>query len=154
VPKKEIGRTFKQLEKFLSGSREKNATGAMLHSLDTYENTNSTSAEALCGRYCSNLDFRHPVLMEKYSKLLAQRSSSVKDLAGRSPLSVAAACIFMTSHLMGEPKPSKDIALVAGVSDGTIKTAYRYLYQARDQLIDKEWLAPIGTGDMSRLPAN
>lgn len=121
----------------------------MMHSLDTYENTNSTSAEALCGRYCSNLDFLNSHQMEKVSKALAVKSSSVKDLAGRSPLSVAAACIFFTSHLMGDPKPSKDIASVAGVSDGTIKTAYKYLYQAREELVEASW-----GGDMDKLPAN
>jgi len=88
--------------------------------------------------------------MEKISKQLAEKSSSVKDLAGRSPLSVAAACIYMTSHLMGEPRSSKDIATVAGVSDGTIKTAYRFLYQARERLVEDGWKG----ADIEKLPTN
>ena len=57
--------------------------------------------------------------------------STVGDLAGRSPLSVAAACIYMASYLLGKPKTPKEISMVAGVSDGTIRTAYKYLYQER-----------------------
>lgn len=154
VSKKEIGRTFKQLEKFLQSNREANTSGSFMHSLDAYENTNSTSAEALCGRYCSNLAFVNAHQMEKISKALAGKSYSVKDLAGRSPLSVAAACIYMASHLMGDPRSTKDIASVAGVSDGTIKTAYKFLYQQRTSLVETSWLKPNGVGDIERLPAN
>ena len=116
--------------------------------------THSTSAEALCGRYCSNLGFLNAHQMEKISKALAAKSYSVKDLAGRSPLSVAAACIYMASHLMGDPRSTKDIATVAGVSDGTIKTAYKFLYHQRASLVETSWLKPNGVGDIERLPSN
>ncbi|KAJ1334172.1 transcription initiation factor TFIIB [Microdochium nivale] len=149
VSKKEIGRTFKALEKFLQSNQEANTSRSLLHSLKS-DNTTSTSAPQLCARYCSGLNFNNPHLMEKISKQLAEKSSSVKDLAGRSPLSVAAACIYMTSHLMGEPRSSKDIATVAGVSDGTIKTAYRFLYQARERLVESSWKG----ADVDKLPTN
>lgn len=154
VSKKEIGRTFKQLEKFLMTQREHDAANANLYSLDTYENTNSTGAEELCGRYCSQLNLRNPHQVEKYSRLLASKSSTVKDLAGRSPLSVAAACIYMICALLDDPRPSRDIATAAGVSDGTIKTAYKFLYQAKNDLIEKSWLKPDGPGNMAKLPTN
>lgn len=77
--------------------------------------------------------------------------STVGDLAGRSPLSVAAACIYMASHLLGKPKTPKEISNVAGVSDGTIRTAYKFLFQERERLIEPEWIAN-GKGDMSKLP--
>ena len=66
--------------------------------------------------------------------------ASIGDLAGRSPLSVAAACIYMTSHLLGKPKTAREIGQMAGVSDGTIRTAYKFLYQDREKLIEPEWL--------------
>lgn len=77
--------------------------------------------------------------------------SSVGDLAGRSPLSVAAACIYMASYLLGSPKSPKEIAAVAGVSDGTIRTAYKYLYGEREKIIEPEWIAN-GKGNMANLP--
>ncbi|KAI0892504.1 TFIIB-domain-containing protein [Annulohypoxylon nitens] len=153
VSKKEIGRTFKVLEKFLQSNREANTSGSFLM-VDTYEATATTGAAELCARYCNQLYFKNPHLMEKISKTLAEKSSSLKDLAGRSPLSIAAASIYMASHLMGEPKTSRDIASVAGVSDGTIRTAYRHMYPSREELIEKDWLAPKGAGQMNRLPPN
>jgi len=151
VPKKEIGRTFKMLEKFLQDDRNKHLVRPMDNGTPVPA-TSSTNATELCARYCAGLRFSNNHLMARISSELCEKSSSVKDLAGRSPLSVAAACIYMVSHLMGEGKTSKSIATVAGVSDGTIKTAYRFLYQARENLIAKEWLAKGGR--MERLPSN
>ncbi|KAJ8130690.1 hypothetical protein O1611_g2938 [Lasiodiplodia mahajangana] len=151
VPKKEIGRTFKLLEKFLQDDKNKSFTGTINQDAPP-PTLSATNATELCGRYCSGLRFRNNHLMARFSSELCEKSSSVRDLAGRSPLSVAAACIYMISHLMGESRSSKQIAAVAGVSDGTIKTAYRFLYQERATLIDDEWLAKGGRLD--RLPVN
>jgi len=151
VGKKDIGKVFKLLEAFLQKHKE-DATEGGLPTIQEY-NTGSTSAESLCARYCSQLGFRNVQRIENISRELAKNTTSVKDLAGRSPLSVAAACIYMASHLMNEPRTSKDIANVAGVSDGTIKTAYKFLYEYRNQLVLPEWLG-VGPnlGDMARLP--
>lgn len=86
------------------------------------------------------------------SKSIAENMIAKGVLAGRSPLSAAAACIYMASHLMGVPKTPKNIADVAGVSDGTIRTSYRLLYAKKEELIDEEWLKE-GKGDLKRLPA-
>lgn len=57
----------------------------------------------------------------------------------------------MASYLLGQPKTAKDISNIAGVSDGTIKTAYKYLYQDRERLIEPSWIAD-GKGNMDLLP--
>ncbi|KAI1334926.1 cyclin-like protein [Xylariaceae sp. FL0016] len=150
VPKKEIGRTFKALEKFLQQERQHNPSASL--NSDEVLKTNSTNATELCGRYCGGLRFTNTHIMTMISTELCEESSAVKDLAGRSPLSVAAACIYMVSHLMGEGRSSKNIAAIAGVSDGTIKTAYKFLYNARDTLIKPEWLRR--GGKIERLPIN
>jgi transcription initiation factor TFIIB len=152
VSKKEIGRVFKQLESFLMKIGDASGQPGDL-TRPNVVNTTSTSAEDLCARYCSQLGFLNAQKIENISKKLAEKTQGVSELAGRSPLSVAAACIYMASHLMGEARNSKDIASVAGVSDGTIKTAYRFLYNARDKLVEKEWIAD-GKGSMDSLPAN
>lgn len=84
---------------------------------------------------------------------LATKMTTVGDLAGRSPLSVAAACIYMASHLLGKPKSAKEISIVAGVSDGTIRTAYKFLYNDRENLIEPKWLNDYG-GKMENLPVS
>ncbi|KAJ9138389.1 Transcription initiation factor IIB [Pleurostoma richardsiae] len=152
VSKKEIGRVFKQLETFLSKVQQSGQSG-YVNNVTGFQAKGSTSAVELCNRYISLLGFHKQTAIEKVSKGLAEKTGSVSDLAGRSPLSVAAACIYMASYLMGEPKSSKEIAAVAGVSDGTIKTAYRFLYQARDRLIDPAWLG-AGGGKLDDLPSN
>ncbi|KAH6719012.1 cyclin-like protein [Leptodontidium sp. MPI-SDFR-AT-0119] len=154
VSKKDIGRTFKVLEKFFANDSEDKAKAAqngLLPSTDTYQTTSSTNASELCVRYCSQLGLSRQSFV-KVSQGLAEKMSTVGDLAGRSPLSVAAACIYMASYLLGRPKTPKEISAVAGVSDGTIRTAYKYLYQERERLIEPEWIAN-GKGKMENLPA-
>lgn len=152
VPKKEIGRTFKALEKFFAADNKLSmANGStMIPSSENYKTTSSTNAKDLCLRFCSQLGLNRQSFV-KVSQGLAEKMSTVGDLAGRSPLSVAAACIYLASHLLGKPKSPKEIAEVAGVSDGTIRTAYKYLYQERERLIEPEWIAD-GKGDMEQLP--
>lgn len=171
VSKKDIGRTFKALEKFFASESQTKAlatnTGKLgvdamilllyinslpkgVQSNDTYQTTTSTNAKDLCLRYCSQLGLNNQQFV-KVSQGLADKMSTVGDLAGRSPLSVAAACIYMASYLLGKPKSPKEISQVAGVSDGTIRTAYKYLYQERERLIEKEWIAD-GKGNMENLP--
>jgi len=148
VPKKEIGRTFKALEKFFASLNGGSTQGTA--PADEYKATTSTNAKDLCLRYCSQLGLKSQQFV-KVSQGLADKMSTVGDLAGRSPLSVAAACIYMASYLLGKPKTPKEISTVAGVSDGTIRTAYKYLYQERERLIEKEWIAD-GKGNMDNLP--
>jgi transcription initiation factor TFIIB len=149
VSKKEIGRVFKQLEAFLS---KLDPSVVQSQNNDAYTSKGSTAAEELCGRYCSQLWFhKNPAKIEKISRELASKTSSVPDLAGRSPLSVAAACIYFASHLVDESRTSKEIAKVAGVSDGTIRTAYKFLFNARDTLVEPSWIAN-DPASMDRLP--
>ncbi|KAH8808160.1 cyclin-like protein [Xylogone sp. PMI_703] len=156
VSKKDIGRTFKALEKFFAsdsaGKAAMASAAGTLTSTDKYQTTTSTNAKDLCLRYCSQLGLKNQQFV-KVSQGLAEKMSTVGDLAGRSPLSVAAACIYMASYLLGKPKSAKEISQVAGVSDGTIRTAYKYLYQDRERLIEPEWIAD-GKGKMENLPAS
>ena len=110
----------------------------------------SVDPKALCNRFCNQLglNFRITTIAQN----IAEKADKVGSLAGRSPLSIAAACIYTASHLMGQPKSPKEISGAAGVSDGTIRTAYKLMYPMREQLIDTDWLSD-GKGDLSALPA-
>ncbi len=173
VSKKELGRTFKALEKFFASEAVKGslATGGkfimvdipfdkyinsvlegVAPASDQYQTTTSTNARDLCVRYCNQLGLKSQQFV-KVSQGLADKMSTVGDLAGRSPLSVAAACIYMASYLLGKGKTAKEISQVAGVSDGTIRTAYKYLYQERERLIEPEWIAD-GKGKIENLPTS
>lgn len=147
VSKKEVGRVVKQLQTFLQKLHETDGAGATgLNAVTNYENI-SVGAEDLCSRYVSQLGFKNQQKVSKISRDLAEMANDISALAGRSPLSVAAACIYMACHLVGEPRASLPIAKQAGVSDGTVKTAYKHLFAARERLIKPEWLEDGGSMD-------
>ena len=55
------------------------------------------------------------------------------------------------SHLLREGKSPKEISAIAGVSDGTIRTAYKLLEAEKEKLIDPDWIKD-GKGDIKLLP--
>ncbi|GAB1736390.1 TFIIB-domain-containing protein [Hortaea werneckii] len=147
VTKKEIGRTFKLLESFLM-NKDKEAkrqggavamTGGVVAFDEEYKGSGNADPSELCNRYCSmlNMDQR----TSNVAIALAKRMTSTGALAGRSPLSSAAACIFMAGHLMGQPKSPRDIQNVAHVSDSTIRHAYKLLFNEKDKLLTEEILS-------------
>jgi transcription initiation factor TFIIB len=156
VPKKEIGRVYKHLEKFLRNAADAKmvrieAEGGIVNTATTaYRTTKSTNASALCGRFVNMLNLPTPV--DVISRAIADDIISINELAGRSPLSNAGACIFFASHLVGVGKSAKEISQVAGVSDTTIKGAYKFLYSEKDRLIQSKWLVPPYLGVLDYLP--
>ncbi|KAK3672975.1 transcription initiation factor IIB [Recurvomyces mirabilis] len=149
VSKKEIGRVFKLLEQVHYKDRNKMsvvAGGQM--TTNTYQGSATASPAELCDRYCDHLQMSRPTT--NVANALAVRMTTEGVLAGRSPLSSAAACIFMAGQLMGEIKTAKEIQAVARVSDSTIRGAYKYLYAEKDKLITEEILAR--GADPERLP--
>jgi len=148
VPKKEIGKVFKLLEKQIN-SEEASFFGG-IKVAESLNNTGTTSAEDLISRFCNRLGLSQQ--MQAFTMQLLRKASTMGILAGRSPISIAAANIYMMSALRGVPKSFKDISEIAGVSDSTIRNAYKLLYNVRDELIEPRWLE--NGGDMNNLPAN
>lgn len=156
VTRKEIGRIYKALEKFFTTQNVERhnsvvSSGGVPDPHDTYTATVSTKPSDLCNRFCNLLDL--PYQVTSVSSSLSDRVTAMGDLAGRSPLSIVAACIYMASYLMGHGKSAKEISQVVSVSDGTIRGAYKQLYAERERLIDPEWIKE-GKGDMKKLPAS
>ncbi|KAF2198508.1 cyclin-like protein [Delitschia confertaspora ATCC 74209] len=153
VSKKEIGRTFKILEthiakKIREGGQTVAGNGAVI-SNGAYKLTKSTDASELILRACSNLGLKG---IDMIAQQAAARVTELGVAAGRSPLSITGACIYLVAHLMGQPKSPKEIGLAVDVSDGTIRTAYKLIYQERDRIISEEWLQK--GGDKNRLPSS
>lgn len=156
VTRKEIGRIYKALEKFFTAQNLERmndtlSRGGVPDPNSAYTATTSTKPSDLCNRFCNLLDL--PFQVTSVSSALSDRVTTMGDLAGRSPLSIVAACIYMASYLMGHGKSAKEISQVAHVSDGTIRGAYKQLYAERERLIDPEWTKE-GKGDLKNLPAS
>ncbi|KAG8986451.1 transcription initiation factor IIB [Tulasnella sp. JGI-2019a] len=141
VPKKTIGQCYKVLENSLQ-LHAINGTGGPAPVVE--------GPEALLGRYVNHLDL--PVYVERAAVdlVIQNREHGVAD--GRSPISIAGAAIYFASHLYGQPKSAKEIAVVASVSESTIKLVYKLMYHEKEKLIDKKDIES-GKAVMSKLPA-
>ena len=139
VSKKEIGRTFKLLESMLakqdkqSGGKAKVIGNGVVGIHEAYQGTVTTNPDELCSRFCAQLGMDFATT--EVAKSLALGMASIGALAGRSPLSGAAACIYMASLLMDQVRSPKAIGEVAKVSDSTIRSAYKSLYAEKETLI-------------------
>lgn len=157
VSKSEIGRIFKLLERFFAAqnraqmesvvqaggkcsSTTKNPTKPVAAYSNTcpkrdhqpneaYTTTRSAKASDLCVRFCSQLRLGANVV--SVAQALCDKTGSCGTLCGRSPLSVAGACIFMASKLLGVEKSPKQIEAVAGVTANTLMTIYKVMINER-----------------------
>lgn len=136
VPRKEIGKVFKIMNKII---QEKNAANPNAYSLiqDNMQTT-QTSAEDLIRRFCSHLGLSTQVT--NAAEHIARRCKDVGVLAGRSPITIAATVIYMAALVFGADLQPSKIADKTGVSDGTIKTSYKVMYEEKERLIDPYWV--------------
>jgi transcription initiation factor TFIIB len=95
------------------------------------------STEDYLSRFCSNLDL--PISVRNSAEDVVRKASELGILAGRSPLSIASAAIYMVSQLSDWPKSEAEISPVAGVTDATIRLAYRDLWLRRNDVLPKNF---------------
>ena len=77
-----------------------------------------------------------------FTLLILFRAKSSVDLdivAGRSPISVAAAAIYMASQASDDKKTQREIADIAGVADVTIRQSYKLMLPRAAELFPKEF---------------
>ena len=108
VPKKQIAQCF---------SRMSQSFGI------TAANVQDSSAAGLVARFCNHLGL--PPAVQTATAEVTRKIDDLGVLAGRSPLSIASACVYFTSHAFGLGKSVKEIGSVAGVSESTLRTSYR-----------------------------
>ena len=165
VPKKEIGRTFKQLNEYLQRQSDKtneeikDRGGIVNPNAGPYRPPEVARAKDLIERFGGMLGLSFRV--QAVAQLLAEKVvAKLPAVAGRSPLSMAGSCLYFASYLFGVGKSFAAIAEVALVSDATIKQAYKKLYEHRASLVEDDWLGPQPqvlkdralNGDLANLP--
>ncbi|KAH3669551.1 hypothetical protein WICMUC_004973 [Wickerhamomyces mucosus] len=148
VPKKEIGRVFVVIKKIIE---EKSLQSNNRFQVQENIQSSQTSAEDLIRRFCSHLGLG--IQLSNAAEHIAKRCKEVGVLAGRSPITIAAAVIYMVVVVFKADIPPSKIAEKLGVSDGTIKTSYRFLFDNKDQLLDPSWLES-GRIKMEDIPKN
>ncbi|TDL29658.1 transcription initiation factor IIB [Rickenella mellea] len=145
VSKKTLGQCYKALEQAFNLT-----PGAQAQASSSSANAPSaTGAEDLLIRYCNHLDLPPNVQPICADIIKEARKHGIAD--GRSPVSIAGGAIYFTCHLLGKPKSAREISLVAGVSEGTIRLVYRLYYAEKEKLVKEEWIAS-GKANMDSLP--
>ncbi|CAL8121728.1 unnamed protein product [Orchesella dallaii] len=119
ISKKEIGRCFKLILKALDTSVELITTGDFM------------------SRFCSNLGL--PNSVQKAATAIARAAVDLDIVPGRSPISVAAAAIYMASQASEVKRSQKEIGDVAGVADVTIRQSYKLMYPRAEELFPKDF---------------
>lgn len=149
VPKKDIGRCYKALAPlFIPGDMPPEYGGSSAGGATTSPTSAPTSATTSSGmatvsvqdfmaRFCSHLNLNMEI--QKASVLLCQKVAELTCVAGKSPISVAAAVIYMITQLYPQHKKAhKDISFVAGVSEATIKNTYKEIFPFRYEIVSPE----------------
>jgi transcription initiation factor TFIIB len=120
VSKKEIGRCYKILQPHL------------------LEPQKAMSFDSYVYRFCSQLDMGQDIVRGALRVcLINQLCEKVQDkglLAGRSPITVVAACLYFVSCLSANPVSAKSIADTAQCTESTLKSGYKILYEDREDL--------------------
>lgn len=134
VPTKDVAKCYKQIVK-VEGNHQEN-----FHNVDPAD---------FVSRFCSKLNLPREVLRVATHIANVTKVNSITD--GRSPTSVAAAAIYMSSQVSDTKKHHKEISAVAGVAESTIKQVYRVMLSRAAELIpsDSEFHSRI-----SQLPPN
>ncbi|TBU00048.1 subunit Brf1 of transcription initiation factor IIB, partial [Hamiltosporidium magnivora] len=115
VPKKEVGRSYKLIFPHV----DKMAV---------------VSTEDIVARFCSDLNLG--IELQKVAVKISRGAQQSGCIAGKSPDSVAAAVIYMVTHLFSnQRKVQKDIQHVTNVTDVTIKNTYKELLPYKYEII-------------------
>ncbi|RWR96670.1 transcription initiation factor IIB-like protein [Cinnamomum micranthum f. kanehirae] len=121
--KKEIGRAKEYIVKQLELEMGKAIDMGTIHAGDFLR------------RFCSHLGMTNQAVKAAQE---AVKTSEELDIR-RSPISVAAAVIYMITQLSDDKKPLKDISLATGVAEGTIRNSYKDLYPYALRLIPSSY---------------
>ncbi|UYV75473.1 GTF2B [Cordylochernes scorpioides] len=118
VSKKEIGRCFRLVVKDLETNLELITSGDFM------------------ARFCANLGLSGKV--QTAATHIAKRAVDLNLVAGRSPISVAAASIYMASQALATDKKNpKEIGDIAGVAEVTLRQSYKLLFPRAAQLFPR-----------------
>lgn len=120
VSKKEIGRCFKLTLKALATSVDLITTADFM------------------SRFCANLVL--PNSVQRAATHIARKAVELDIVPGRSPISVAAAAIYMASQASDNKKTHKEIGDIAGVAEATIRQSYKLMYSHAKALFPEDFV--------------
>jgi len=130
IKKKHLGRCYKAIKQVLPDQL----------------NTSSKPSDWV-ESFCNRLNLPHSII--RAVKALTDKSSEMEIMTGKNPRTVAGAAIYMISLMTENPKGVREIAEVAKLSEGTIKSAYRKLHPYMNQIVPSWFVPANGTANLS-----
>ncbi|PKI84883.1 transcription initiation factor IIB [Malassezia vespertilionis] len=106
-------------------------------------------ATDLVARYCNHLGLDMSIV--RVTEAITNRIHDLGYLAGRSPITIAAASIYLVTILVDEQRTARRISVAAGVSDVTIKHSFKELLKVQDTVLTPDILAKDSRIDLHRL---
>ncbi|CAN1124693.1 Transcription initiation factor IIB [Linum perenne] len=88
------------------------------------ETGQSVEMGAIHRRFCSNLGMNNQAVKAAQESVQKSEEFDIR----RSPISIAAAVIYIITQLSDDKKPLRDISLATGVAEGTIRNSYKDLH--------------------------
>ena len=87
----------------------------------------------------------HSREVQKAATCIAKKAVDLDIVPGRSPISVAAAAIYMGSQASDDKRTQREIADIAGVADVTIRQSYKLMLPRAAELfpVDFKFTTPI-----------
>ncbi len=135
VSKKEIGRCFKLILK--------------AHDTNDTERLKIITTSDFMNRFCGSLGLSREI--QRAATTIAKRAVDLDLVPGRSPISVAAAAIYMATQASDDKKSPREISDIAGVAEVTIKQSYKLMKDRAGELFPEnfKFVTPI-----EQLPAS
>ncbi|KAL7097864.1 hypothetical protein ACP275_10G170400 [Erythranthe tilingii] len=122
--KKEVGRAKEYIMKHLQLEMGQSVEIGTIHAGDFMR------------RFCSNLGMANQTVKAAQEAVQKTEAFDIR----RSPISIAAAVIYIVTQLSEDKKLFKDVSVATGVAEGTIRNSYKDLYPHIPKIIPS-WYA-------------
>lgn len=97
--------------------------------------------------HCAELHITTPVA-DLAKRMFGKTGPLGLDGMGYSRDNAAAACIYIATHLRGEPRTFEEIARVANISAFSAFVVYSHLYDNHAELIEDSWADDLSSGNL------
>lgn len=107
-------------------------------------------ARNLCNHYCAELHVSAPIanLAEKITAKMCSSDLLERARFAEDAAAPAAACVYMATHLMGEPRTFEEIARVANIRAFSAFAAYGDMYGNHAGFIEDSWADDPSSGNL------
>lgn len=90
-------------------------------------------------------------MVQRAASHIARKAVELDIVPGRSPISVAAAAIYMASQASDDKRTQKEIGDIAGVADVTIRQSYKLMYPRAANLFPEDFKFAIPIEQLPQL---